>query len=651
MNRYFFLPLSLFLSSTIWASNADMEALFLLDIRELQNIKVVTATKSEKNIRSVPSTLRVITDTMIQERGYQSLEEALADLPGMQFRDIQGFNSYTFMRGAPSQNNLILMMVDGVVINELNSGGFYGGLHYNLSNIKRIEVMYGPGSALYGTNAVSGVINIITRDPDDEDAQGLFASAAIGSFDTQSLSMRLGHYDKNSSFGYTLSAMYKTTSKTDLGGDDGANNWSDSMDNFEEDLSVEGRIKYKNLQLGMILQDKKASMTTFQKSVGTDYYDRDTLWHITFANIWAKHKLNINDKTELNSMLYYRNTTVQDDTVASVTNGVTDNNQTGYYRPNSLIGIEERLVYRGIEDFELTTGIVYERERLAEDFSKSYSNSYLVEPEAPPKPDMINNTLKSLYLQGHYHINKAFALTAGVRHEESSFYDTVTTPRGSLIYNQDDTTIKLIYAEAFRAPKPWDYTFGNGNTALSPEEMKSYELFFGHVFNKNIKADITYFNNKIKNKLTFDSINNRWINQGELAAQGTEVSLIYLSENIKSFINYTYTDSNDEDGVETEEIAKHTANAGFTYIPNKNYLSHINVNYVGKKNNPAVPTEDVDAYTLVNAKLSYNGFKEWNIDFMVKNIFDEVYYHTSNRPVTKYRQAERSFVIQGSYTF
>ena len=168
------------LCSTILASNTDIEYLATLSLSELQNIIVTTSTKKEQKLMESPSNTRVITNKMIKERGYITLEEALADLPGLQFRDMKGFNSYTFMRGALNQNNLILMMVDGVTVNELNSGGFYGGNHYNLSNIKRIEVVYGPGSALYGTNAVSGVINIITYDPDDIEAQGNFASITAG---------------------------------------------------------------------------------------------------------------------------------------------------------------------------------------------------------------------------------------------------------------------------------------------------------------------------------------------------------------------------------------------------------------------------------------------------------------------------------------
>ena len=354
-------------------------------------------------------------------------------------------------------------------------------------------------------------------------------------------------------------------------------------------------------------------------------------------------------------MLYYRNATVADDTIASVVNDPADNNQTGFYRPNNLIGVEERLVYKGIDDLELTAGLTYERERLSEGFSRTYSNSYLVEPEAPPKPAMKTNTLKSLYLQSQYKINKALTFTAGVRHEDSSYYDDVTTPRGSLVYNKDDTTIKFIYAEAFRAPKPWDYgpldptLPGTGNSDLEPEEMRSYELYFGRSFSSSFKGDITFYENKIESKLSKDSPNNKWTNQGELNAQGVELSLAYNTKNLKTFINYTYTDSEDGDGIKTDEIATNSASAGVTYKTSKDFVTHIGINYVGEKNNYA--HEKVNDYTIANASFSYLGFEHWNIDFIVKNLFDEDYYHTSHRSVPKYKQAERSFFLRGGYKF
>ncbi|OJV19604.1 MAG: hypothetical protein BGO30_06995 [Bacteroidetes bacterium 41-46] len=139
------------------------EEILRMSFADLMNTKVVSASKVSQQIKDVSATVQVITAEQIKERGYFTLEEALGDLPGFQFRNMLGFNSYIFMRGAPSQNNLIILMVDGVQINELNSGGFYAGGQFNMSNIEMIEVVYGPASTLYGTNAVSGIINIITK--------------------------------------------------------------------------------------------------------------------------------------------------------------------------------------------------------------------------------------------------------------------------------------------------------------------------------------------------------------------------------------------------------------------------------------------------------------------------------------------------------
>ncbi len=157
--------LSLFAALQVQAQEKSLEELLSLDMNDLLKLKVVSALKEPETIGKVPATVRVITADEIRDNGYFTLEDALADLPGFQFRNIQGFNSYVFMRGVPSQNNKILLLVDGIQVNELNSGGFYAGGQFNLTNVDRIEVVYGPASALYGTNAVSGIVSVITRDP------------------------------------------------------------------------------------------------------------------------------------------------------------------------------------------------------------------------------------------------------------------------------------------------------------------------------------------------------------------------------------------------------------------------------------------------------------------------------------------------------
>jgi outer membrane receptor for ferrienterochelin and colicins len=190
---------------TVYAQEPDTlktEDILNMTLADLMNVQVTSASKTLQSIKDVPATVHVITAEQIRDRAYFTLEEALSDLPGFQFRNILGFNSYIFLRGAPSQNNLILLMVDGVQINELNSGGFYAGGQFILSDVEQIEVVYGPASALYGTNAVSGIVNLITKKPDGKTGHIGFLG---GNYKTGMVDFNLKNYQATKDIGFSLS--------------------------------------------------------------------------------------------------------------------------------------------------------------------------------------------------------------------------------------------------------------------------------------------------------------------------------------------------------------------------------------------------------------------------------------------------------------
>lgn len=255
-------------------SESSEQDLYELSLTELSQIKVSSVSKVSEYINEVQSTVYIVTKEEIKEKGYFSIDEVLSDIPGFQFRNIQGFNSYTFQRGIPNQNNLILMLIDGVQINELNSGGFYGGYQYNLSNVDRIEIISGPSSAVYGTNAVTGVINIITKSALINQFE---VNARAGTFNTLGADFNYSYTNEKKDFGVRLAAMAKHTDKTDLKGDAGDNNWSDLLNNFEKDYSVEFKINWMNFTFGTNFINEKSSMATNEKSVGTIYRDFGTL--------------------------------------------------------------------------------------------------------------------------------------------------------------------------------------------------------------------------------------------------------------------------------------------------------------------------------------------------------------------------------------
>ena len=128
-------------------------------------IQITSVSKRAENIQKVPATVIVITDKDITKRGYQNLEQVLHDLSGMDIAKGNGiYYSNFYVRGYRSiSNNRVLMLIDGVEENEISSDNVLISRQYSLTDIERIEVVYGPASTMYGNNAFVGVINIITK--------------------------------------------------------------------------------------------------------------------------------------------------------------------------------------------------------------------------------------------------------------------------------------------------------------------------------------------------------------------------------------------------------------------------------------------------------------------------------------------------------
>lgn len=648
----------------LYSQEKDLDELLKLSLEELADIQVVSALKKPQGLYEIPAVARVITAAQIRERGYFTLDEALADLPGLQFRNILSLNSYVFMRGVPSQNNKILVLVDGIQINELNSGGFYGGGQYNLAGVERIEVVYGPASALYGTNAVSGLINIITKNPRDiKNGAGGRAGVLFGNFNTRCLDAAYGYYNKKKDFGFHVSGMYKTTEKADLAGEKGDNNWTEDMDNFEHDYSFDVKMTYKDFTYGLTYQNKQTSAATYYRAVGTIYRDTGSYWNIRFFNTFLEHRCGISKNWRLSSRVYYRNATVLNDSVLVVA----DFSQTGYYRPNHLTGVESMLTFTAGKQFSLTCGVVYENDRLAEGYSKTESGSPNERPPHPPKPDMLDNTLLSTYFQGQFTPVKGLQFTAGVRYDDiryddiryddDSVSDQVLTPRLGLVYNRRRLTAKLLYTEAFRAPKPWDYYDGTGNPDLDPEEIESLEIFTAYHFSKHFKAELSLYKNRLHGLLTKEFYGDdwRWINGGKLNTTGMEWTLQYAKGNVKAYGNYTYNASEYDNGEPVPEIAEHSANIGIFYAFTKNIKLDLRGNYLGRRKNvkpvAATGSDYIGAAFVIHSTLSVLNVKKFDLFLVVKNLLDAEYYHTSNRAPDRYRQPQRTVMLKAVYKF
>ncbi|MBN2774825.1 MAG: TonB-dependent receptor [Prolixibacteraceae bacterium] len=655
---YFFFLAGQILTVNAFAQKTETlrtEDVLDMTLSDLLNIQVVTASKIQQPVNEVPATVFIVTEEQIRNRGYFTLEEALSDLPGFQFRNINGFNSYIFMRGVPSQNNLILLMIDGVQINELNSGGFYAGGQFIMSDIKQIEVVYGPASALYGTNAVSGIINIITKRPDQKHSH---ISIQGGNFNTGMIDFNVKN-NPSENIGYSFSGQYKTSEKANLKGARGDFNWTNDMENFENDLSFSARLKIKKLDAGVDYQEKRASMTTNFKSVDDIYLDKNSLWDIYFLNAYLKYLNEFHKNWSFKSTGYFRDATVKSNTINAIVKASDSDPgmQIGYYRPNQLAGIENQLNFSPSEKLLIIAGLIGETEWLSEGFSETYSNSQAESPAVPSKPKILNNNLFSYYSHIKYSLIKELSFSGGIRHDFSSYYGQVFIPRVGLIFQKNNFIAKVLYNTAFRSPRPWDYTYGTGNENLEPEKMKSWELSVSYKINEKINISGAVYYNMISNKLTKQTNQefDRWINENEVNTAGFELNADYIANNLTFYINYTFNDSYDQHENLIPEISRHCANTGATYSLSKNMNLNLRANYLGDRNNPtiipATGDDKIDDALVFHGCLTYSGINNFTFQLKANNILNTEYYHPSNRFEGRYRQPQRIVSLKATYNF
>ncbi len=649
MKRHFLILAFFMVLSEVEAQNQPVD-IYEMDFKSLSKLKVVTVSKSEHSIDQTPSTIFVIPGSKIEERGYQTLDEILADLPGFQFRNQINLNSYIFQRGIPNQNNLMLVLIDGIQANELNSGGFYGGGQYNLSNIERIEVVHGPASVTYGTNAISGVVNLITKGADN--AHSGHISSSVGNMGQFKSAMGLSFFNADKNRGLRVSGMIRRTGLADLKGENGDNNWTGLMDNFEHDYALDIKAHSGNFVFGTNLMQKQSSTATLQKSVGTPFKDFGTLWNILFLNNYLKYSSTINEKIRSYSTLYNRNTTVLPNTVYSVL----DTAQIGYYRPNNQTGFEQVFDFYPKDKWFLTSGFKLEYEHLSKGFAISMSPSMEEKPPRPPKHEMQNNFLFSLFAEPQWKAGEKLFFSGGIRYDLSNVYGQVLTPKLGLNYSGKSFFWRLLYGEAFRAPKPWDYTDGIGNPELRPERFRSFEGALWVLPFDRLKIDAVFYLNRLKNGFIKEQLNEqyRWINHSQVTTFGMEWSASHTTSKSEILVNYTYNQSTDELGKQLEEISKHTANVLISYNVGDRLRISLRSNYYGPRENTKIisttGTKEIKAYLVLNGALQYQVNRSLLFQVSGSNLLNSRFYHPSNRSPDRYRQAQRLLLLGLKYS-
>jgi len=190
--------------------------------REEQTTQVTSVSKTSESLREAPATVVVVTGEEIERRGYLDLEQLLHNLPGFDVNRTNGdIYSHVYQRGYFDEfNSRLLLLVDGVEQNDLTQGTQYLSRQYPLTNIDRVEVVYGPASTMYGANAYTGVISVITKDAaalvGENKRFGLTGHVTGGGYGSSAVDMTAAGASGGGTVAWSVAGRYQQSKERDL---------------------------------------------------------------------------------------------------------------------------------------------------------------------------------------------------------------------------------------------------------------------------------------------------------------------------------------------------------------------------------------------------------------------------------------------------
>jgi len=588
---------------------------------------VVTATRVETPIEEIASSITVIHSEEIERKQKISVLEVLRGLPGLDVVQSGGTGRTTsiFLRGANSEHTLV--MIDGVEINDpISPGRSYDFAHLTVDNIERIEVIRGPQSTLYGSDAIGGVINIITKKGEGKPKFSL--SAEGGSFTT--FRETAGVSGGNRWVNYSLSLSRLDTEGISAAGKKYGNYERDGYKNTSlstrlgftplDNLNIDFILRYVNAESeldysGGIGGDdpnyiQRSNQLLFKTQAGLSLFDQ--FWNQKLGFAINNHHRDYKNKIDPWNPLYEKS------------------NYDG-----ELIKFDWQHHMKLHKTNAITFGFEYERE---EGRSKYYYE-YFGWPGQSILPKKRANT-KGYYFQDEIRLRDRFFATLGIRVDDHSRFGTETTYRVAPAYliKETGTKVKGTFGTGFKAPTlyqlyaPATLWGPIGNKDLKPEKSKGSD--FGieqELLKKRVILGATYFRNDFKNLINYESglgyinINKAKTEGGELSASVKPIDHLTLS------FNYTHTDT--EDKRTKKDLLRRPKNK-FGLDINYHFFDKGNVNlgviYVGKRDDmdwsvwPARRVE-LDGYALVNLAASYNITNNFQLFGRIDNLFNKEY--------------------------
>jgi outer membrane receptor protein involved in Fe transport len=665
--------LYILLSFPLVASEHDN--LFALSLADLRNVKVKVASKNTETIHDSSSSVTVFNHHDITELGINNWTDLLSQVPGFynMMNAVEGNQSHIVIRGhAQKYANTLLVLLNGHRINDDYTGGINYLIRYmDLADVQRVEIIRGPGSAIYGSNAYSGVINIITQSQNR-------VALSIGEFNHKKLLASYTHQLKNWQLGATLSHSQ----------DDGdlftkvfdRNGLQNSTKDPYSATQIRAYIQNNSTQIfGQYLQSERQDYYLFRRL-------RDGVTKLNLSHILLGFQHNIYQTEAISLDL---SGGYQQGKRKSLT-ALEPKGEAPFEEVDFLFGLD--LFYQSAnvaldgkyqwhDSLLINAGVSYVSSQVPYSFLRSNFDLY-GDFEQLPQVHTFDldeqrtvldkkRIITSAYLQAQWQIDTKTNLTTGLRYDGYNDVDNVVMPRFALIHQPDSQqTIKLMYGEGYRAPSLGDlYDEESGLTigseSLVASKIKSTELAYLVSFSHS-EISTSVFQNKQSNLIGFKLDNSDKQVLANVAANethGLEFTWLWQPINnirIKGSITHlwkNHTDVGENMGLPTSEhIAPNTyMNYSLDY---KKQAWSFNLNGTWRSSVEALA--DNSTLWLLNSHVQWKVSNQSTLKLTVKNLTNKNYATSSysilgidsqNKTVQEYPARGRQAMLTYSYEF
>ncbi|MFN3513083.1 MAG: TonB-dependent receptor plug domain-containing protein [Phenylobacterium sp.] len=597
------------------------------DVDEL----VVTATRSPQRADKIGQSVTVLNAEAIEASQAVVLSDLLARTPGVTVSRNGGVGGATTVRIRGAEGDQTLVVVDGVKVNDPSlTGGGYDFANLLVGDVARIEVLRGAHSTLWGSQAIGGVVNIVTAEP-SAPLEGR-VQAEVGSMDTRYLRAAIGGAGERVSW-RLAAGRYETDGVSAYRGGAEADGY--------ENTRISGRARLSPAE-GVVL-DLRATWSksrnefdgfpppTFSFGDTAEYGEAEEL--VGYAGL----EFDMFEGALRNRVAYGYTRTDRD---------LFDPAQAPASLTFTARGENRRWEYQGVwavaEGWNATFGAETEKSEM-----RTAAPWDLV-------PTRAAATLDGVYAQLQGELAPGLTLTAGLRRDEHDAFGGRTLGQLAAAWslNEGATILRASFGQGFKAPSLYQLYSEYGNEALRPEAADSWDAGIEQrLLDGRLVLTATWFQRETENQIDFFSCAatnqspicfrngvrrfGAYDNIARAKARGVELDSRLTLGGLRLEANYTWTDTENDSvganhGKQLARRPEHQANLGADYEWESGLSAGANVRYVGKAFDNAANTGVLESHTLVDLRAAFPLSERVEIHGRVENLFDETYETARN---------------------